>query len=787
LRTVLNKKSLRDLWILRWQSLSIILVVACGVALLAGIDMAFKSLEFTRDKFCRDLHFADLEILFIPTDINTIPDFSDIDGILKVEKRLLFPCTITLNNDQRLSGIFTFIKPPNPQINSFRVIDGQYVNDRDLYSVVIEKSLAKYHGFKPGDFIQIKIGEKTYNSKICGTVITPEFMTGTANPDFFMPGKGTLGVIYGNIDRNNISLGFTLVNDLLFKFSKGVDPLLVKTRILKRLQRLYLEKIIQQKDHFSYKYMELDLHGFKLYMPAIILIMGMLSFTITFVIYNRFIINQRKEIGTLLCLGYIRSEIINSFLLGSLVLGLVGSALGLLISLVVRNIFAYVQYVALDLPVLYTNLYLVSLTKGIIFGVGITLIPPFLLLLKLLKLFPYEIIREPVKQNMIKRCLLTASSEGLPFLSLESRYALKNIIRQKYLTISTIICIGLSLGIAISYITSITSINNTITDSFNSEHWDLCVDFFYPMYLDDLGITKKVPYITQYEPFIRKSVEIGAHKIYKDSNLLGINPKSAVKHVRLIDGVWLSGEKEKEIVLNQDIAKAIGIGVGELVELKINQKRFKLKVVGISAEFSVGQSVVPFAVAQDMAELYDETTGIFITSIHQSDFAVIKKALYKLEYVGRVTEKSILLKELLNQIQQLMGIVHISTVFSIIVALIFIYISTNLSIFERKGEFAILKSLGYGKKSIRKIILLQILVNGFLGGLFSIPIAIITAIFLNHRLSEAWYHIANHFIISDFIWIIFIAIVIMPLMALPSIKFIQDLEVSEILHQRSIE
>ncbi len=784
---VVNKKSIRDLWVLRWQSISIILVVACGVAILAGVDMAFKSLTFTRDKVYKELNFADLELLFMPTDINTIPDFSDIDGVSKVEKRLLFPGTIILDDGKSLSGVFTLLESPNPEINSFRVISGQYMDNGDIYSVVIERSLAKYHGFKPGGTIRIKVGKKVYDSLISGVVITPEFMTGAANPDFFAPGKGTLGAIYGNLKRNKISLGFTLVNNLLFTFSEGADAVQVKERILERVKNVNLEKIIQKKDHFSYKYMELDLNGFKLYIPAIILIMGALSFTITFVIYNRFIINQRREIGTLLCLGYRRSEIMKSYLLGTAVLGIAGSALGLVISLIVRNIFAYVQYVALDLPVLYTKLYSISLLKGALLGVPITLIPPFLLLSQLFKLSPYEIIREQVKQNVVEKGLLAAISGKLSFLSFEYRYSLRNIIRQKWLTISTIACIGLSIGVSISYVTSITSINKTTIDRFNYELWNLCADFFYPMYLDELKAVKEIPGVAYYEPFIRKFVEIGAHGKYKDSSLLGINPKSTMKRVRLINGGWLSGEKERDIILNQDIAEAIGAGVGDVVELKINQKRFSLKVAGISAEFSVGQSLIPFAVAQEMFDLSEESTGIFITTEHGANFERIKNDLYKFEYIGRVTEKSSLMREMLNQMQELMGIVRVSTIFSIIVAIIFIYTNTNLVIFERKREFALLKSLGYGKKSIQKIILSQILVNGSLGGFFSIPVAITTAIFLNHRLSKAWYHIGNYFVVSDFIWLILIAITLMPLMALPAIKFIQDFEISEILHLRNIE
>jgi len=785
---IINRKAFRDIWIFRWQSLAIIIVVACGVAILSGVDMAFKSLEFTREKIYNELNFADLEILFIPDGTELIPDFHDIEGIQTVEKRVVFPGSILLDNNKKLSGVFTLVESPQPQVNSFRIVKGNPINFSDLKSVVLEQSLAKYHGFKPGDVIKIKIGEKVYENSISGVIISPEYVTGTTNPDFFSPGKGTLGAIFGNVERNREALGFSMTNDLIFKFSKGADPASLRELILKKLNKLNIEKVIPNKEHFSYKYMDLELHGFDLYTPAIIIIMGILSFTTGFVIYNRFVIIQRKEIGTLLCLGYTAKEIIYSFLLGTLALGILGSLSGLVSSLLVRDIFAYFQSVALDLPVLYTGIYLISLIKGIVFGVIITIIPPLLLLPKLFKLSPHEIIRNSVKEGAFEKGILVAMLEKLPFKSLEFKYTVRNMIRQKWLTISTIVCIGLSIGVAIAYVASITSVNQTVTDSFNYEDWDLGVDFLYPMYLDEIEAAKKIPGVVKYEPLIRRFAEIKANTSLKDSSVLGINPTSAMKRVRLIDGKWFSGTNEKEIILNRDISDALGVGVGQWVEIKINEEYFKSKVVGITSEFSVGQSLIPFTEAQQIFEYPDEATGMFVNiNEAESNIETIKNAFYEFEYVGSVTKKSEVLGELLRLMHDLMGIVYLSAGFSVIVALVFIYTNINLVIFERKGEFALLRSLGYQGKNIRKIISSQSLINGIMGCIFSIPVAMLTTAVLNQRLGKAWYHVYNHFVVSDFLLMTIPALALMPLMTIPAVKFINNFKLSEIIHQKTIE
>ncbi|MEW5801641.1 MAG: FtsX-like permease family protein [bacterium] len=608
-----------------------------------------------------------------------------------------------------------------------------------------------------------------------------------SNPDFFCPGKGRLGAIFGNINRNRTALGFSIVNDLVFTFSRDADPKDLKQRILERVKKLNIEKITPREEHFSYKYMQIQLDSFKIYIPTLIIIMGLLSLTTTFIIYNRFIISQRKEIGTLLCLGHSKREVIKSYVYAAMLLGSLSSVLGLAISLLTRNSFASTQAKSLDLPVLYTNIYFISLLKGALFGITITVIAPLLLLPRLLRLSPHEIIRETVKQGTLQNTIILPFFRRLSFLSSEVRYAMRNIIRHKWLSISTITCIGLSLGISISYIITTTSIKKTVVERAKNEQWDLAVDFFYPMYIDELRPVNETPGVTHCEPYIRKSAEVMWLNRCKDSRVLGVNPESAMRRVSLRDGVWLREARGREIILNQDIADALGVGVNEEVKLKVNQKYFPLKVVGISSDYLLGQSVIPLATAQEIFECSDEATGVFLATAPRTSSAAIKSALQQFDFVGRVTDKMSNNKEALDILTELMGTVYLSAIFSIIISLIYIYTNVNLTIFERKAEFAILRSLGYGKKSIRKIILSQVLISGFFGGIVCIPVAVVTSKILNQQLSKAWYQVQNHYALFDFAGFILLAMIFMPLVALPAIKFIQNFDIGEILYQRNIE
>ena len=221
--TRLRVKMRRDLWRMRWRALAIVLTLASGVAIYAGVYTGLLSLFWTRDSIYRELHFADLEVRFLPDDVRNLPELSGIQGVARLERRLVFPGIVRMPGKAPLTAVMTFLENQAPAIHSFKVIAGRLVRSDELDTVVIDVGLATHHGQKVGDVIEVKVGEATYRRRVVGIVITPEYFVSTSNPAYFIPEDGSIGFVFGNLESLSDSLGFTLVNVLVFLYADGAD------------------------------------------------------------------------------------------------------------------------------------------------------------------------------------------------------------------------------------------------------------------------------------------------------------------------------------------------------------------------------------------------------------------------------------------------------------------------------------------------------------------------------------------------------------------------------------
>ena len=164
--------------------------------------MGVLSLLWTRDSVYRELHFADLEVRFLPDDARNLPDLSRLEGVRKIERRLVFPGIIRPPGKTPITAVMTSLEAPSPGIHSFKFLQGRPFRADELDAVVIDTSLAAYHGYRVGDTIDIKVGEALYHRRVVGIAITPEYFVSTSNPTYFIPERGSLGFIFANLRRH---------------------------------------------------------------------------------------------------------------------------------------------------------------------------------------------------------------------------------------------------------------------------------------------------------------------------------------------------------------------------------------------------------------------------------------------------------------------------------------------------------------------------------------------------------------------------------------------------------
>ena len=781
---LLRRKMLRDLWLIRWRALAVALTVAAGVGVYAGVGMAINTGYNTRDVLLTRMKFADLEVQFLPEDVANIPDLERVPGVRTIERRLIMPGTVLLPGGARMNGVMVFLESPEPTLDVLEMLAGHPVKPDDFESAVIERSLAEFHGFRVGDRIRLQVGEKVYDNRIDGVAISPEHLVTTANPDYLLPEKGSVGVVFTNLARVSDALGFTMVNDLLVRFEPGADPVAVRDALLTRLARLNLERVSLRREHFISRFIQVQMDSFKLYAPAIILTLGILSLVLTFITVNRLVLDQRQEIGALLALGYTRTQVFVAYVQAGALVGSLGGAVGMGLAFVLRDLFAKPYGYSIGMPEVVTVVEPARLAIGFVAAVIGTTVAAALPPGRMLRLTPQAIIRDPVSGGMAFGRWFRATGGSRRLLPLPVRFGLRNMVRRRSRTLSSVLALGFSLGVPIAFTVSLTSSLETPGIAFAREGWDLTVDFLYPVFLDDIAPIRALPGVVRVEPYFRRFVDIGAHGRFEAASILGIDPGSTMKRTMVTSGRPLRGDPD-EILVSNDLSRNLGLRVGDRVTIRVrSNQEFTRRVAGVLGEILPGQVIMPFREAQAITGFEDTGTGVFVTTT--GDTAPLIAALGDMEYVAKVTRKKDVVAAFRKLMSGMMRLVYVSLGVSIFVSTLFIAMGVSLVISERQAEYATFKCLGYGSGKLAAMVLVQTLGEGGLAALVSIPVGTLLALYLNARMSHAWHHVFNIFRVGDFALVLGVAMALIPLAACPAIRTLNRLAIVDALGIRRI-
>lgn len=781
----LRVKIWRDLLRMKWRTLAIVMTLGSGLAVYGGLHMGVRSLFWTRDTIYDQLHFADLEVRFIPEDVNNLPVLSDLEGVESVERRLVFPAVIPLAGGEQLMAIMTFLESPTPEIHSFQYLEGRPFRAEEWDGLLIERSLAAYHGYRLGDGLQVKVGEKVYDGRIVGSVTTPEYFISTSNPIYFVPEKGGVGVVFGNLDRVSDAIGYVIVNDLLFRFKPGVNPTAVKRQILDRLSKLNVEEVIPKERHFSYQYIQTELGAIQFFVPAMMIILMALAFIITLVNFGRMVAAGRQEIGALLALGYSRRTLLRSYLEGGLMLGLASGIIGLAGSVLLRDVFARMCADSIGMPEVRLTVDFRILAEEVVMGVVVALVSAAIPVLRLLRLPPQQIIRERRKSWERLRWFTRSWRSGLGRLSMGYRYGFRNLLRQRGRTLATLASIALALGVATAYRMSAASIDETLTRRYERDEWQWAVDFLYPIFLEDLEGLKSIGPVEEIEPYFRRYVSLERDGRMEDSSLMGIHPHSRMSHLPLTDGRGPLPGKDREIVLSLELARKLGVHLGDTLLVHVFNEAYPFRLVGLSSDVMAGFSIIPFSVAQEICQFPEKATGAFLRT--NRPFPQLSERLHERAFVGRVVAKTELVSQIRNVISGMVVVLDIASGISIFVAVLFILTSIHLSVLETEGEFATLKAIGYDRSSIARIVFSQTLGYAFGAALLSVPIAMMISIYLNHRMGQAWFRVDNFFSPGEFARVLLPALALIPLGAYPGLRHVFGLDLARTIRTRAIE
>lgn len=440
---------------------------------------------------------------------------------------------------------------------------------------------------------------------------------------------------------------------------------------------------------------------------------------------------EQPTLGTLRAIGATRWQIARLYLVGQLLLGLLGSLAGLFLGVfgghLLSNYLARLAGLALPTP----SLPLQSVTLGFAVGVGVATGGALVPLLLSTQIPPAVLQREPGLRASEPPRWLTRVTGPLARLSPLLVMSLRDPFRRPLRTLITIAVTTVGLAALLASHLVDLSLRRTVADLYNryqADAWFLTNPPVSPLYAHRLAARVGVQGA---EPWMLTQGAIGAVR----TDVWGIPRNSLVYQPRLIAGQWLTPSIPEAVVLTGNLSRHLHISPEEVIALDLGKRRIPVRVIGIVNDEST------YLGAATLGKVFiDERT---LSSLLGQDGRV---ALYALQFWDRSPKSAsstlarlerderalrpftLLMVEDRAATERALAVLTIltRTVVAVIglAAILGLANALLLDIAERRREYGVLRVLGSELRSLVAFLLGKALVVGGLGGFLAIPLGL---------------------------------------------------------------
>jgi len=782
----LSRHVLRSTWGIRFRLLIIATICAATFGVVAGAYSSIKSLFDTVESIQIAANMADLELIISIEDADNIPDFSDLAGLKSFYTRLLTPGLLPLSSGEKPAALLVSAKADDfSKINRLTLLQGRLPRANESNLVAVERNCAKYHHLSAGDTITYQSGAANYPLEVSGVVQSPEYLVAPFNAAAYVPGNGSLCVLYTDSTLMQEGLGFSALNSLLFQLQPGTDAERFREQVLARAQtRVAVDYALPRHEQFSQKFLELNLNTFKVFLPTVVIIFLLSSTLVVFFLMLQWVREERSLIAMFLTLGYERYQVLLAYSLPVWLLLLVAISLGFGFAQFDLHAFGlnYADSVGMPTPDLalkmpYLLAALAALLTTVLIGIGLPL-------RGVLQITPMDALREQGSSResplALKLVDMTRALRG-PFWF---RYAVRNLLRNWRISLITTVAMAASVGITIAFYISMTSIVQTSINNVQHDRWSQVITLDAPWWDEDMEKLQQAVPNGRWIPFVRGGLQLRSEQALDNILLLGFNPAEPLRELRLVAGRLLRAEDNAALVLDSRLAENRNIKVGDTVRLRARAQDYQAKVVGLFSASTPGEALAPIGFAQTMLERSDQFTGAWL--VEKPGVPPLNvKPLYQVPGVVAITSKQDIIKAILQISEHINVIIHISAMTSIFVALLFVIASMSFAITGRSGEYGILRILGFRNSSVGSLIYSETLMLALLAALLAAPLGFALATLLNQRLASVWFEIDTLPVLFDYLRVLIPALLFIPFAALPAVRKVLRTEPVDTLKLRN--
>jgi putative ABC transport system permease protein len=779
----LDKKMRRDLWRMKGRAIASVLLITLGSMLYVSFMTMMPSVQTFFYDFHEGSNFTDLEVYVNGSSMSVVDELENLDGVEAVEPRLVLYGALETSESQNVTAqIYGINSSRELLINKLTITKGEYLDSSYPNEILLEKSFAKTHEIDVGDEVTMFILQQRYTFTVRGLAVSPEFLFWSVDPQAMIPLPGTLAVVFMPLETlQQAHPAFTgAVNQFSFLLENGWEDEAARGRVLDSLENKTV--VLTKEDIPAYTIIKEDLEQGEGSTGAMSLIFLLVAFFVVYSAYARLIASQRREIGVLRGLGYSRKRVLLSYVYIAAIMGLVGSALGVILSIPVGYYLSiwYVESI-FGLTLGTVHFEISSAIVGLLFGPITAGLAAGLATISIIRLEAHEAIRgstvdmKPVKKTILERIFGLFRGKKLSYATV---YMCRNLSRRKIRSALMVGAIGGSFVLGVlgpgTVDAFVYSIDMAVEDI---EKWDLLVEFSGIRNESQLGAISS-PSVESYEPVLRLSGTLEIDGESAIGPIVGIPLDSQLHKFKIVKGRVFSNPNQT--VITKMMASELGAGVGDTVTVKEFGDR-QFEITGIAKDLLEGL----FISIEDARTMMggDYVTALYVTV---SDGQISEAEDYFRTYPGvsTITKRTEVSKGLKDFLESFTAAMYVFSLIGIIMTVLVVTNIVMVSVMERYVEYGQMKAIGYRQRTIRRIVLSETLILATIGVIVGIPLYWLSGEWFAIVMEEFFSFYQNVLTWPPILGMAIVTVIVALLAALPAVRYLGKMKVATVISER---
>ena len=701
----LRKKLVRDLWRLRYQCLTIAVLVGCGIASFVAAVAASASMQASRDAFYADARFADVFDHLERAPRPVLDRLRDLPGVAAVDGRVVgnFRLEVDGGSEPVVARFVSLGWPAEQRLNQTKIRAGRAVEPGSTDEIVVSEALAQAWGLGPGTEITAVINERRAKLHIVGIGVSPEFAlaigpTGLTDPRHF-------GIVWMDEDAlakaTNMAGAF---NDVALQLAVGADEKETIRRVDRVLEPYGGLGAFGRADQPSAKLVEqkvAQLARLARTLPAVFL--GIALFLLN-VLLTRIVGTQREQIATLKALGYRTGELSQHYLEFAVVICGLGVLFGIGLGVLGAHelLAVYARYFKFPAFIFRFDAWAIvgAAVVAFVAGVGGTMSA----VRKAVAIPPAEAMR-PEAPPAYHATSLDRWYRALPPIA---RMVLRDAQRRPLRLLLSAGSIALATAIVVAGSVFGDSIGEVLRLQFEVSHREAVT-----ITLDDTRPWRAVrdvahiPGVVNAEGERAVPVRLRAGPRFRTTAILGLRPDMDL--LRLLD------VEKRPLVLppaglsmSRVLADALGLHAGDEVEIEVLESDRRKLRVPVAALVDDLLGLFAYMDASDLARLLDEPprVNVVLAAVEAHDIDEVTERLNALPRVASVSRPDLDRGLVFAQVADVFTVLSLMlALFATAIAVGVVYNNARIALEMRSRDLATMRILGFTRGELAALLL----------------------------------------------------------------------------------